>query len=138
MIRTVLGIDYGLKRVGVAVGNTLTSHAEPLSIIARQTDHQVLTELSLLIKEWQISEIAIGIPRQPDGTAHEMTAACEGFAKQLEKKFQLPVHPTDERYSSVVLTPEKKRLANGIIRHVAQDDAAAAVILQQYLEQKNA
>lgn len=137
MIQTVLGIDYGLKRVGVAVGNTLTKHAEPLHIVARQSDAQVITALSMLIKEWQVSEIAIGIPHQPDGTAHEMTHACEQFAEQLRAAFKLPVHPTDERYSSAVLTSKKKQLANGKIREVAQDDAAAAVILQQYLERQN-
>lgn len=138
MIRTILGIDYGLKRVGLAIGNTLTNHAEPLSIIARQTDQQVIKALSQLIKEWQISEIAIGIPRQPDGAPHEMTTACEEFAKQLKNAFQLPIHPTDERYSSATLTKRTKCLANGEIRHVAQDDAAATVILQQHLEQGNA
>ena len=134
MMGTVLGIDYGLKRVGVAVGNTLTRHAEPLTIIARVDDAQVLTQLQKLISEWQISAIAIGIPRQPDDTPHEMTAACEAFAEQLRLNFKLPVHPTDERYSSAVITQKNHRHANGIIRAVAQDDAAAAVILQQHLD----
>ena len=134
MMGTVLGIDYGLKRVGVAVGNTLTRHAEPLTIIARVDDAQVLTQLQKLISEWQISAIAIGIPRQPDDTPHEMTVACEQFAEQLRLNFNLPVHPTDERYSSAVITQKNQRHASGKIRAVAQDDAAAAVILQQYLD----
>ena len=49
MVATVIGIDYGRKRVGVAVGNTLTRHAEPLTIIARVDDAQVLTQLQKLI-----------------------------------------------------------------------------------------
>ncbi|MGL4768517.1 MAG: Holliday junction resolvase RuvX [Formosimonas sp.] len=135
MIQTVLGVDYGLKRVGVAIGNTLTRHAEPLTIIMRSNDEQVLQQIATLIREWQVQAIAIGIPRQPDDTPHAMTSACAQFAEQLRQRFGLPVHPTDERYSSAVLPQRHKRRANGQIRATAQDDAAAAVILQQHLDQ---
>jgi putative Holliday junction resolvase len=133
MIATVLGVDYGLKRVGVAMGNTLTRQAQPLKIIARQSDEQVLNELATIIKEWQVSAIAIGIPRHPDDTPHKMTAACTAFAQQLRTRFLIDVIDTDERYSSAVIAPKNKRQANGNIRAVPQDDQAAAVILQQYL-----
>ena len=133
MITTVLGIDYGKKRVGIAVGNTLTRSAEPLKIITRENDEQVLNEIGTLIKEWQATELAIGIPRHPDDTPHEMTKACLKFAQRLREELQLTVHETDERYSSAVLTTKNKRHANGNIRTAPQDDAAAAVILQQHL-----
>ena len=132
MITTVLGIDYGKKRVGIAVGNTLTRSAEPLKIIARENDEHVINEIGKLIKEWQATELAIGIPRHPDDTPHQMTAACLNFAQLLRNQFNLPVIETDERYSSAVLTTKNKRISNGSIRAVPQDDAAAAVILQQY------
>jgi putative Holliday junction resolvase len=133
MITTVLGIDYGKKRVGIAVGNTLTRSAEPLKIITRENDEQVLNEIGKLIKEWQATELAIGIPRHPDDAPHEMTKACLKFAQRLREELQLTVHETDERYSSAVLTTKNKRHANGNIRTAPQDDAAAAVILQQHL-----
>ena len=135
MITTVIGIDYGKKRVGIAVGNTLTRTAEPLKIIARTNDNQVIDEISQLIHEWQATALAIGIPRHPDDTAHPMTAACLSFAEQLRAHFNLPVIETDERYSSAVLPTKNKRHPNGDVRSVPQDDAAAAVILQQYFSQ---
>ena len=137
MITTVLGIDYGKKRVGIAVGNTLTRTAEPLKIIARENDRQVINEIGKLIKEWQATELAIGIPRHPDDTPHQMTTACLNFAQLLRAEFNLPVIETDERYSSAVLTTKNKRTSNGNIRTIPQDDEAAAVILQQYLETEN-
>ena len=97
MITTVLGIDYGKKRVGIAVGNTLTRSAEPLKIITRENDEQALNEIGTLIKEWQATELVIGIPRHPDDTPHEMTKACLKFAQRLREELQLTVHETDER-----------------------------------------
>lgn len=134
MVATVIGIDYGRKRVGVAVGNTLTKSAEPLLIIERSDDAQVIAALKKLINEWQASTLALGVPRQPDDTPHAMTAACLAFAAQLRAAFELPVIEVDERYSSAVLNPRNQRRADGKIRAVPQDDQAAAVILQQYLD----
>ena len=134
MVATVIGIDYGRKRVGVAVGNTLTKSAEPLLIIERRDDEELIATLKKLINEWQASTLAIGVPRQPDDTPHAMTAACFAFATALREAFDLPVIEVDERYSSAVLNPKNKRHASGKIRAVPQDDKAAAVILQQYLD----
>ena len=132
-IRTFLGIDYGLKRVGVAVGNTLTGNAEPLSIIQRKDDEQVIKAIQQLIREWQISTLIVGVPRHPDGTAHEMTAQCLNFIAQLRAAFGIAVVEVDERYTSAVTTTKTTRKANGQVRSVAQDDQAAAIILKQYL-----
>ena len=134
MIKTVIGIDYGYKRVGVAIGNTLTQSAEPLCIITRENDAQVTQVIADQIKEWQACELAIGIPRHPDGTPHEMTQACLDFAQLLRQTLNMPIIEVDERYSSAVLTTKHKRDASGKTRSIAQDDAAAAVILQQYLQ----
>ncbi len=135
MATTLLAIDYGKKRVGLAVGNTLTKSATPLSIITRQSDAQVLKAIKALVHEWQVSELVIGIPRQPDDTPHQMTAACEGFAQRLRGEFGAVVHEVDERYSSAVLMSQSKRRADGSVREVPQDDKAAAVILQQFLDE---
>ena len=134
MVATVIGIDYGRKRVGVAVGNTLTKSAEPLLIIERSDDAQVIAAVKKLINEWQPNTIALGIPRQPDDTPHAMTAACLAFAAQLREVFNVLVVEVDERYSSAVLGTTNQRRADGKIRAVPQDDKAAAVILQQYLD----
>lgn len=137
-VRTVLGIDYGLKRVGIAVGNTLTRNAEPLKVLTRPTDDAtgdaaVIQAILVLTHEWQVNEIAVGVPRHPDGAPHEMTAHCLTFIDSLRSTLALSITEVDERYSSVATPQKSTRKANGKIRAVVQDDLAAAVILQQFL-----
>ena len=135
--RTILGIDYGLKRVGVAVGNTLTQHAEPLEIITHNGDaNTVIRRIQQLIRDWQADALVLGIPRHPDGAAHAMTQVCTDFHAQLSAAIRQPIHLIDERYSSAVLSNTMRTNARGQTRSVAQDDRAAAVILQQYLDER--
>ena len=118
----VLGFDFGTRRIGVAIGNRLTNQARPLTSVAG--DNEVRWEsLSALIDQWEPAELAVGIPRHPDGTPHAMTVRCERFARQLEGRYRLPVARIDERYSSAVMEDEAD-----------VDAAAAAVILQQWLD----
>ena len=119
----VLGFDFGMRRIGVAIGNRLTSHARPLKTIDAGDDEVRWEALGALIDEWQPVALAVGIPRHPDDTPHAMTARCQRFARQLESRYRLPVARIDERYSSAV------------VEHEADvDAAAAAVILQQWLD----
>jgi putative Holliday junction resolvase len=117
--RLLLAFDFGTRRVGVAVGNSVTRDARPLAIIDAQGDAR-WDRISAIVHEWQPAALVVGIPRHPDGAPHEMTARCEKFARQLEGRFRLPVARVDERYSSTAVEG-------------GRDDAAAAVILQQYL-----
>ncbi len=119
----VLGFDFGMRRVGVAIGNRLTRHARPLTTIDAVAADARWQSLSALIDEWEPAQLAVGIPRHPDGTPHAMTARCERFARQLEGRYRLPVARIDERYSSAVVEGEAD-----------VDAAAAAVILQQWLD----
>jgi putative Holliday junction resolvase len=118
----VLGFDFGERRIGVAIGNTLTREARPLVVVPAEGDAR-WTRISELIAAWQPARLVVGIPRHPDGAPHEMTQRCERFARQLEGRLRLPVERIDERYSSAVV-------AEG------RDDEAAAVILQQYLDER--
>ena len=133
-VRTVIGIDYGLKRIGIAVGNTLTQHAEPLEIIQNTDNTSSIQRIRQIARDWSAHEFALGIPRHPDGTPHEMTQVCFDFQSALMDAAQLPVHLVDERYSSVVLPNRTHTNARGQTRAKSQDDLAAAVILQQYLD----
>ena len=119
----VLGFDFGTRRIGVAIGNCLTRHARPLTTIDAVTEDARWESLNALIDEWQPVQLAVGIPRHPDDTAHAMTLRCQRFARQLEGRYRLPVARIDERYSSVVVE-----------READVDAAAAAVILQQWLD----
>lgn len=135
-VRTILSIDYGLKRVGIAVGNTLTQHAEPLEIIANNGDSSaVIRRIQQLIRDWQADALVLGMPCQPDGTAHTMTQVCTDFHTQLSAIISQPVYLIDERYSSAILSNAVHTNSRGQTRAVAQDDRAAAVILQQYLDE---
>lgn len=114
----VLAFDFGARRIGVAIGNTLTRSARPLAIVAQPDPWP---RIGALVDEWQPARLVVGIPRHPDGAAHEMTRRCERFARQLEGRLRLPVARVDERYSTVATDD-------------GRDDAAAAVILQQWLD----
>ena len=127
----VLGFDYGTRRVGVALGNGLTRSARALKIVAGTHGGAPAfwKELAGLIDQWQPQQLVVGVARHPDGAAHEMTARCERFARQLEGRFGLPVARVDERYSSAVLGPDAGHPV---------DDQAAAVILQQWFDETGA
>ena len=120
---TVLCFDFGLKRIGVAVGNTLIRQAQPLSIITAATNDAKFDAIGALIREWQPKLCVVGLPLHPDGAEHEMTVRCRRFANQLNGRFNVPTALVDERYSSAVIAQK---------RGEAVDAQSAAIILQQY------
>jgi putative holliday junction resolvase len=124
-IDTVLGFDFGVKRIGVAIGNTMIRQAQPLQVIAAVDNATRFDAIGALIAQWTPSRIVVGLPRHPDGAPHEMTARCQRFANQLHGRFGLPVELVDERYSSAVITAKRGEVI---------DDRAAAIILQQYFD----
>lgn len=120
---TVLGFDFGLKRIGVAVGNTLLKQAQPLTVIAAATNDAKFAAIAALVQEWQPKCCVVGLPSHADGAEHEMTVRCRRFANQLHGRFGVSTVLVDERFSSAVI-PQK--------RGEAIDAQAAAIILQQY------
>ncbi len=124
-IDTILAFDFGLKRIGVAIGNTMICQAKPLSVITATANEPKFAAIDSLIKEWGASRIVVGLPSHPDGTEHEMSARCRRFANQVHGRFNLPVELVDERYSSAVITAKRGEVI---------DDRAAAIILQQYFD----
>lgn len=124
-IDTILAFDFGLKRIGVAIGNTMICQAKPLSVITATANEPKFAAIDSLIKEWGASRIVVGLPSHPDGTEHEMSARCRRFANQVHGRFNLPVELVDERYSSAVIAARRGEVI---------DDRAAAIILQQYFD----
>lgn len=102
-IRTAMAFDFGTNRIGVAVGDGLLRHAQPLCIIASIPLKSRWEKIAELIGSWEPSELVVGKPLYPDGKPHEMTALAEKFARQLQGRFALPVYLVDERYSSAVI-----------------------------------
>jgi putative Holliday junction resolvase len=125
MPETVLAFDFGLKRIGVAVGNTLIKQARPLTIIAAATNDAKFAAIGGLIGQWQPARCIVGLPLHPDGAEHEMTQRCRRFANQLHGRFGIPIVVVDERYSSAIIQQKRGELI---------DDQAAAIILQQYFD----
>jgi putative Holliday junction resolvase len=123
---TVIAFDFGLKRIGVAVGNTMLRQASPLSVIAAATNENKFAAISRLLDEWQPSTLVVGLPLHPDGAEHAMTARCRRFANQLHGRYTIPVVLVDERYSSAVLPQRRGEVI---------DSEAAALILQQYFDE---
>jgi putative holliday junction resolvase len=123
LAQTFLSFDYGQRRVGVAVGNTLLGQARPLKTVAAEGDAR-FAAVGALITEWQPAALVVGVPYHPDGAEHHNTLKARRFARQLHGRFKLPVHEVDERYSTT------EALSQGA---VDADAAAAAVILDQFL-----
>ncbi|WP_257218116.1 Holliday junction resolvase RuvX [Janthinobacterium sp. BJB304] len=124
-IDTILAFDFGLKRIGVAIGNSMICQAKPLSVITATANEPKFAAIDSLIREWGASRIVVGLPSHPDGTEHEMSARCRRFANQVHGRFNLPVELVDERYSSAVIAAKRGEVI---------DDRAAAIILQQYFD----
>jgi putative Holliday junction resolvase len=130
--RTLLGFDYGHKRIGVAVGQMLTRSATPLTTISARDQRPDWTAIGRLINEWTPDALVVGIPYHMDGSAHATSAAAQRFCRQLEGRYGLVVHPAEERLSSYIVESQLggKQEAKGDI-----DALAAQVILQDWLQQ---
>jgi putative Holliday junction resolvase len=122
--RTVLAFDFGLKRIGVAVGEPELRSAHPLPAVSR------FEQIESLILEWQPANLVVGLPTSVQGLAHAMTKQAEDFARRLEKRFKLPVARVDERYTSVEAESRLKGVKNKAV-----DSVAAQLILEQYFDQ---
>ncbi len=121
MTQTILAFDFGEKRIGVAVGNTITKTAEALKIIQEKNQDEKFKAIEALIQAWQPQLLVVGLPTHPDGAEHEMTLKAKRFGNQLHGRFQKEVVWVDERYTSVSVQD-------------GNDALAAQLILQQYLD----
>jgi putative Holliday junction resolvase len=124
--RTVLAFDFGLKRIGVAVGEPELRTAHPLPAVSR------FDQIQPLIREWQPAALVVGLPTSTQGEAHAMTRQAEDFARRLERRFKLPVARVDERYSSTEATSRLRGTGAG---KGEIDSVAAQLILEQYFDE---
>jgi putative holliday junction resolvase len=118
-----LAFDFGLRRVGVATGNSLLQTAQPLRTISAEGDAR-WKAIAACVAEWQVQALVVGVPFHPDGAAHENTHRAQRFARQLRGRFGLPVHEVDERYTTTEARAMGARDA---------DAGAAVLILEQFL-----
>jgi putative holliday junction resolvase len=128
---TLLAFDYGEKRIGVAIGNSVTRHARALLVLQNRNREYRFEAVGKLIGEWKPDALVVGLPSHPDGTPHAMTQLAKRFGNQLNGRFNLPVTWVDERYSSV---EAEAGIRQGAARADMLDAEAARIILQQYLD----
>jgi len=128
---TILSFDYGIRRVGVAVGNSITRSGQALKTIAAPNSDILFREIEGLLQEWQPDQLIVGRPVYPDGSPHEITAKATRFGNQLHGRFHLPVIWVDERYTSAVLEGDPKM-------HDNLDAHSAVLILEQYFVEQSA
>ncbi len=139
MPETLLAFDFGEKRIGVAVGNTIVGIAHPLQTIETESNDDRFNAIGMLIAEWQPAQLVVGLPSHMDGTEHELSRLCRKFANRLHGRFNLPVALVDERLSSAEASQSLKQAGIGGRKQKPMlDQVAAQLILQSYLDQTHA
>lgn len=124
---TLLGFDYGLRKIGVAVGQTVSRTANPLAVIPARDGVPDWETIRRLIDEWQPHRVLVGLPLNMDDTESDMSARARRFARRLEGRFGVTVELVDER-----LTSFAARSATGN-RDAVIDDEAARLIVETWL-----
>jgi len=136
-ISTVLGFDYGARRIGVAVGNALTGSARALEVIANGAQGPDWMRVDGLVREWRPQILLVGLPLTMDGEEQKNSAAARAFAAQIGERCKLPARLVDERLSSVEAAQRfaQRRAAGSAKRKQAAvlDAVAAEVIVEQWL-----
>ena len=124
----IMSFDYGSKRIGIAIGQNITTTASPLEIVTTKNNKINWSRIDFIIKEWQPKEFVIGLPKYADGSDNTVTIAVKSFIKQLSARYQLPVHSIDETLSSVAAAERTK--SNELL-----DAVAAQIILETWFSE---
>jgi putative Holliday junction resolvase len=131
---TVLAFDFGTRRIGVAVGDTIVRTARGLATIDAPANAPRFSAIGELIAQWQPDRLVVGIPVHDDGTEHEMTHRARRFARQLAGRFALQVVEVDERRTTQAAEDELRAAGAGRAGRARRDEVAAKLILQDYLD----
>lgn len=134
---TVLAFDYGLRRIGVAVGQAVTRSASALCTLANRADGPDWQQVDRLVQEWHPTRLLVGMPQTADGTEAALKEPIDAFCKRL-RAYALPIELVDERHTSreagEQLLAERKAGRRGRIAKGDIDAAAAAVIAERWLQ----
>lgn len=133
---SILAFDFGLRRIGVAVGQGVTGSASPLGIVGNGEAGPDFARIDFLVAEWRPSRLVVGMPHNADGSTSEMSSVVAGFVAELGR-YHLPVDTVDERHTSqeaeAVLRDARASGRRGRIRKEHVDSAAAVLIAERYL-----
>jgi putative holliday junction resolvase len=135
--RTILGFDFGMKNIGVAVGQELTYTANPLTVIKAKDGIPNWDEIATLLQQWKPQLLIVGLPLNMDGSEQEMTAAARRFGNRLNARFKLPVDWQDERLTTFEALDQlgiNSKMQSNTRGDV--DRISAQLILQSWLNQQ--
>ncbi|GAB4375157.1 MAG: Holliday junction resolvase RuvX [Calditrichia bacterium] len=133
----ILGIDFGERRLGLAMSDPTETIAQPLKTLSVTSHKRVLTEIKNLIEEFQISKIVVGLPLTMSGKDSENTRQARAFARKLEEMIDLPVILLDERLTTIQAHQVVHQMGKKPSQHKARvDQLAAQYILQTYLDRE--
>jgi putative Holliday junction resolvase len=131
--KTLLAFDYGLRHIGVAVGQTLISSSNPAGIVRARDGGPDWNTIAKLINEWQPQLLLVGLPLNMDGTDSPMSLRARKFSRQLHEKYKIAVELVDERLSSFAAKQARKEAQSSIdFGKDTVDAEAACIILQDY------
>ena len=141
-IQTILAFDFGLKRIGIASGDTLTRTAAPRPAVAARAGRPDWDSIQRHVEALQPRQFVVGAPYNVDGSPGVLAPAARRFAAELERRFGLPVNMVDERYSSLeaaeaLVTQRAKGERRRRVSRADIDSASAAVILERWLSGSN-
>lgn len=129
-----MAFDFGVKRVGVAVGETATRLAHPLEAIATESNDARFEAIARLVAEWRPVGFVVGQPRHADGGEHEIARLAGRFGRRLEGRFGLPVAYVDETLTSAEAESQLREVGRRPKGRGDVDTLAATLILQGYLD----
>jgi putative Holliday junction resolvase len=129
----LLAFDYGTRRIGVAVGDTVTASARPLATVRVRGGRPDWVAVGRLVADWRPSRLVVGLPLDLDGGEQPASVGARRFSRQLGQRFGLPVDLADERLSSRAAVT---RIADRGRRDTAVDPVAAQIILEGWFSQR--
>ena len=132
---TLIGFDFGAKRIGLAVGETSTGIANPLGAIEAEANEARLLEIDRLVAEWHPVAFVVGEPHHSDGSPHEVARLAAKFARRLAARYRIPVVMIDETLTSATAEAQLRGTRTRASRKSDVDALAAAIILQSYLDE---
>jgi putative Holliday junction resolvase len=135
---TLIGFDFGERRIGIAVGETSVGIANPLGHIDAASNDARFEAIERLVREWQPAGFVVGRPRHADGSPHAIARLAEKFARRLAARFERPVVFVDETLTSATAEADLKHARTRRGARGDVDAVAASLILQSYLDAPDA
>lgn len=136
MPQTILAFDFGRRRIGVAVGQSITGSASPLGVVENRDTGADKDKITALVAEWRPGALVVGMPSQADGSPSAIHDYLMKFIESLAE-FELPIETVDERFTSVEAEAKLKAAraagSRGRISKASIDSAAAVLIAERYL-----